>query len=252
MNHRELIEQLRHSGQFTLSDTGRERLQRVLLKEFDYLASEPVPVSVARGHRLVFASTLVAGALLSLLGMGAIANAAKPGDALFGLDQAVEQVELHLMVSETAKARVEARIAEERLAEQRELEDRHSNHTPAAEKEATKALDQALERVDEAQKKLEDRPGAASESLQKTAEHLKELQQQHEERRGRSGAGVPDDDRQTGKNINRVTDNPENESASNLETEDRQNEVDDRQGETTNASVNRNEREDGHEEESDR
>ena len=54
---------------------------------------------------------------LGLIGGGTAADAAKPGDALFGIDLALEKLELALAASAESKAEVRIKHAEERLEE---------------------------------------------------------------------------------------------------------------------------------------
>ena len=65
--------------------------------------------------RVVFA--VVLGLAVAMGGVVAVADAAGPGDLLFGVDRAVEEVRLRLVADEVAEARLRLEIAAERLEE---------------------------------------------------------------------------------------------------------------------------------------
>ena len=69
--------------------------------------------------RVVFA--VILGLAVAMGGVVAVADAAGPGDLLFGVDQAVEQVRLRLTTDGVAEARLRLEFAVERL-EEAELE----------------------------------------------------------------------------------------------------------------------------------
>jgi len=102
-----------------------------------------------------FAPLLIVG-LVALLGVGgagvaAVADGARPGDALDGVDQAVEGLRRSLTTSPEARARLEADLATERINEAASLAaenrtqhvqqalDRYATHLNAAQQKAAEA-----------------------------------------------------------------------------------------------------------------
>jgi hypothetical protein len=122
--------------------------------------------------------------LIVVLGVGTsvAANAAKPGDLLFGVDRVAEQVRLRLTTDETAKATYEAAVAEERAREQAKLEDEQSDHASEASELTRQALEQALGAVARVQEQLTEKQGNGSEALMKVETRLRELQGERERR----------------------------------------------------------------------
>lgn len=72
-------------------------------------------------HKLKYILTILAG-IAVVGGTAYAASGSKPGDALFGLKKAGENVELNLVSSQTTKAQLQAKFAQERLAELNEIE----------------------------------------------------------------------------------------------------------------------------------
>ena len=128
-------------------------------------------------------ASIIVSVLLALgVGTTAAANTAKPGDFLFGWDQATEHVRLALTFGEEAKARYEAQVAEERVQEQLQLEAHHSEHAQEAAQLANQALDQAIQSVTRVRAKLDDHPGNAAAAMSQVETRLRALQTTHENR----------------------------------------------------------------------
>lgn len=107
-------------------------------------------------------------------------DAAKPGDALYGVDRAIESVRLNFTLSDTAKANFEVARAQEREEERLLVGDDDSDD---AEEHVNRALEQAentLERVTEEQ--AEKGNERAQQKLTNVSLKLSELRARHEAR----------------------------------------------------------------------
>lgn len=189
MNDAELITKLRNSGHADLDPTVASRIRQATITEFTRVMAEPEqhptrwfvpPVFFAQRAVGVTAIAL----LIVVLGFGTsvAANAAKPGDLLFGVDRVAEQVRLRLTTDETAKATYEAAVAEERAREQAKLEGEQSDHASEASELTRQALEQALGAVARVQEQLTEKQGNGSEALMKVETRLRELQGERERR----------------------------------------------------------------------
>ena len=79
-------------------------------------------VSKQKGFAPIIVVLAIVLAGLGSVGTATAANNSKPGDPLFGLDTALEQIQVNLASSDVAKAEVRLKIARERLDELQELE----------------------------------------------------------------------------------------------------------------------------------
>ena len=185
-----IIQALRASGTVPLSDETKKRLMRAIL--LSYQTDDGRPQTEDRDNkRSSFFSlhpmipTIILVVLLALgTGTALAADRAKPGDALFGIDQALERTRLSFTLSAETKAQVAADIAEERQEEQQELE---KENRLAALDEANRHVDKALEQATETLEKVRDNVDAkdatdrASDALLKVEEKLTNLQVRHQE-----------------------------------------------------------------------
>jgi len=171
-----LIKAIRDSGRAELPVGAQQRLVQRLQAEMTSVrkASES---RYKERQRSVFNQltpkpmiAIVIAAIILLTGSGTViaSDFSRPGDTLFGLDQAAERTRLAVTFGDQARARVRADIAEEREQERLELlEDNDSEHAQEAEKLANEALTQAIETISEVRLKLEEKgnPGKAVEAL---------------------------------------------------------------------------------------
>lgn len=191
MNDHRLEAQLRRTDQSTPNPTATARTRTRILNEFDHVTTEPIErfKRMQSTHPLfappMFAATLVSIIIALGLGVTAVANAAKPGDALFPWDQAAERVRLALTFGAEAKATYTAQVAEERVQEQLTLENEQSTHVDEASTLAGTALDRAITTVGEVKDRIDDNPGKAAQTLTKVETRLRELRDQHDERNTR-------------------------------------------------------------------
>ncbi len=184
MNEQELIAQLRASDRPVLSDDATKKIQPVLLAEFDRVTEDQATRStrangwfISLPPRPMFTAAIASIILALGLGTTSIANAAKPGDALFGWDQATERLRLALTPGAAGKATYEAKIAEERFGEKMELENEKSEHAAEAVELSDRALDQALTTVSRVKVELETKKsGAGASALAKVEARLRTLQ----------------------------------------------------------------------------
>lgn len=178
MTNDPLISQLKESGQASMDTDRAARMRRETLAAFDRVPFDaPIrqaPLQWLSSKRLV---TAALAAIILTFGFSttAMANAARPGDFLFGWDQAAERLRLALTFGSEAKAKYEARVAEERVRERLELEAKNSSHATASVQLSDKALHQALESVIKARAKAEHRPGRAYEALGEVETRLRAL-----------------------------------------------------------------------------
>jgi hypothetical protein len=88
--------------------------------------------------------SIAAFALVLILGVGgttAAAQQSRPGDVLFPIERALEEVRLALAVNDTARASLQLKFAEERLLELRSLvEETQSDATPSATTDASSTV----------------------------------------------------------------------------------------------------------------
>ncbi|USN54029.1 MAG: hypothetical protein H6760_02560 [Candidatus Nomurabacteria bacterium] len=159
---KEIIKLLKMSHSQSLSPAARERIEARLR-----MAASSVTVPEADrykqrsgfflNHKNMIASILIAIVLLGS-GTGTVlaANNAKPGDWLFGIDQAVEQVRLNLATSAEARLRIQAEIAAERAKELAELEQEQKEQLARdAADHVNSALQNAQQTVAEVRDELE-------------------------------------------------------------------------------------------------
>lgn len=154
---------------------------------------------------------IIIAAVLALGGGTAVlANTAAPGDALYGVDQWMEQVQERFTGDTEGKARLMARFSEERLAELEkirqtdpaQLEAKLKARWEERHQEAINRLSESIAKVNEIQARFEEKLSTATEEAQKTAyqkviNHLEEIQTRRTERlesvesQPYSGTGAP-------------------------------------------------------------
>lgn len=183
MNNHDLISALRASGRQSMPPASRDRMQQALLQAHRSVTFQPAARSnhmqgfvYHLSPRSMIATAIIAIVMAASVGTTAVADSAKPGDFLFGWDQAAERVRATLTFSETAKAEYESRVAEERLRERLELEAKNSEHAEDARERAERALEQALESVSRVRLKLEAKNnGEAAAALERVELRLRSM-----------------------------------------------------------------------------
>lgn len=177
----DIADRLCQNANVCLTPDAQRRIRERLLSEYQeqkYRYSMP-PVSATPRHRL--APVIISVAFVVIIGAGigtvSAANDAKPGDLLFGIDRAVERVQLAVTPDQTQRAKLLADIAQEREQEHRDLE--LTNNTAAAQKAeqlAVAAVSQAVETNDTARAELiEQGNGAAVADLNQVRNEVDSL-----------------------------------------------------------------------------
>lgn len=187
----DLIRALKTSGSFEMGLNAAKRTEDLLLAEARRVTVAPEsrysssPEVLFVTLRPMFIPIAILIVLLAGAGTAVASNSAKPGDWLWGVDRAVEQVQLKLTTSSTARAELLAKQAVERAQEAADLEE-ETGDTPATEqaKEHTdRALEQARETIDTVQAKMEEKGNdQAAETLQRVEDKLQELKTRHDAR----------------------------------------------------------------------
>lgn len=186
MNEQDIVKKLRTSGQVQLPPERAQKIRQAILAEVQPVTTgDPGRYTQQKRFYQLIPKPMIAAAIASIiiaLGLGTttVANAARPGDLLYGWDTATERLRLALTLSQEGKATYEAQRAEERLQEQLDLEAKNSDHAAEAAVHAGVALDQAILSVGAARLKLEDRSGKGFEALTKVEARLRELRDRHE------------------------------------------------------------------------
>lgn len=156
-----------------LSPDAKNRMKSLLLAEFASVTH--LHPDRYRNHKInnksfIFQPMMIPiiAAIVILLGgsVGTVvaSDNAKPGDALFGIDQASENVHVFLSFSDTAKAKVKAEIAEEREEERVELESEgRSDDALEAEEHADNALVNAIETISRVRLKMQEKGNTEAE-----------------------------------------------------------------------------------------
>ncbi len=86
---------------------------------------------VTRRFSMPIFATIMLSLILGAGGLAHAANTSGPESSLWGLDQALEQAELHLTSTSHAKLALETKISEERMAELKAVQDEESTTTDA-------------------------------------------------------------------------------------------------------------------------
>ncbi|MFH1235741.1 MAG: DUF5667 domain-containing protein [Parcubacteria group bacterium] len=192
LSHHEAEELIRKASYPELNTTSQQRIKQTLLSEFanvvnarddrqneqeekpsyHLLAQPMIPIIIALVMVVVGAGTAIAS------------DSAKPGDALHGVDQALEDVRLNFTLSDTAKAEYMLERAQEREQERLELESEgKTEDVSEAEEHVDRILDNALETINRVRAEQEERGNEnASETLGDVYEKLTELQERHQDR----------------------------------------------------------------------
>jgi len=142
-----------------------------------------------------FLPILIAILLAGGAGTAALADAAKPGDALYPVDQWMERMQTKLAKSEDTRANLYARFNQERLAELEDL--RNIDPSKLSEKakelwmqhqeEATDRLARSIEQVTALQEKFQEKLSSAKDDAQKAVfqkiiDHLAQVRAKREDR----------------------------------------------------------------------
>lgn len=193
----DLINALRQSEPVRLGSAARERIRARVLAEFSRVTTGggqrymSVEHPYHRGWAFALAPAAVVVLMVAAIGTTAAADAAKPGDWLYVWDRGIEKVRLSLTVGASARAKVQADLAEERAVELDVLVQSSSNDTSSAEVETDQALNQAIETVTEVKVKQEAKGNdRATEALDRVEERLKQLQDKQRERSKRKTDGT--------------------------------------------------------------
>lgn len=189
LSHRQLADALRASGGRAMPEQAKNRVRSAILSAATHVTFSPVPRY--KGHltltyKPMFAAIIIAVVLLGSTGTAIAADQSKPGDALFGLDQVLENVRLKLTLSDTAKADLAVEIAQERAEELNQLKQEEGDNAPTdavlqdAESETDHALQQARETLSGVQSKLEDQGSdRARSAINRVREKFQELEERH-------------------------------------------------------------------------
>ncbi|HCM68109.1 MAG TPA: hypothetical protein DIS62_03850, partial [Candidatus Kerfeldbacteria bacterium] len=166
LSQHEAEELIRKVSYPVLNPTSQQRIKQTLLSEFTnvtnarderytmqeektfyHLSTQPmIPIIIAIVMAIVGAGTAIAS------------NSAKPGDALHGVDQALEDARLNFTLGDTAKAEFMLEIAQEREKERFELESEgRSENVSEAEEHIDRSLDNALETINRVRAEQEER-----------------------------------------------------------------------------------------------
>ncbi len=182
---------LRTAGRPHLRPESRERIRLAVVASFaDVIRNADERYKYQTAEFTFFSPSIMIPVIIAIIlvvaGAGTViaSDAAKPGDALFGVDKALEQTRLDFTISRTAKAEYLANIAQEREKERAQLEaEGKSQESASADVEVGQALDTAKQTIDEVRTKQEQEGDShAVDTLTKVEDKLLELQQQHEER----------------------------------------------------------------------
>lgn len=156
-----LEKDLRQVRKLSLNQEAKKRLKSSLLSEFRRVTTaEDFRYNKAESKLIInFKPMIPALIIIILLGSGVgtafAADSAKPGDLLFGVDQAVEKVKFSMSFSDLTKARLKAEIAEERGKEHEQLVKEHKvKESEEGEKLANLALEQAIATIIQVQERL--------------------------------------------------------------------------------------------------
>ena len=148
-----------------------------------------------KGVAMPFLPILIAILLAGGAGTAALADAAKPGDALYPVDQWMERMQTKLAKSEDTRANLYARFNQERLAELEDL--RNIDPSKLSEKakelwmqhqeEATDRLARSIEQVTALQEKFQEKLSSAKDDAQKAVfqkiiDHLAQVRAKREDR----------------------------------------------------------------------
>lgn len=153
MTDHELQEHLRKPSATRLDSASADRIHKALIAEYASVSFSPQPrykgvVGIyPLGTRPMVYSIIASFLVAFVLGTTTVANAAKPGDFLFGWDTTTEHVRHALTIGQQAKVEYEAKVAEERIAERLELEAEHSEHAEDAARLSDDAVKNALSTI---------------------------------------------------------------------------------------------------------
>lgn len=120
---RRVIEALRKSGDARMRPDAQQRISQALLREVERMQREPLvqhSPAPARGPlniRVALALLAVIAMLVIGVGGAIAADRSVPGDPLFGLDRALERLQMKMAVREEARAHLATLIATERERE---------------------------------------------------------------------------------------------------------------------------------------
>lgn len=141
--------------------------------------------------------TIITAAIVIFVGASTAvtAQAARPGDALYGLDRALDQLHLHVAIGAQARASVAANIAEERQAELDQIQQQsvvNVQNETEAQADANVALDRAIEAVGKiTTKSVKNRAAIASRAAAKV-QHLIEIRVRQQAKKAQQELKHPD------------------------------------------------------------
>lgn len=188
MKTADIITALQRSGRDTLQPSVRDRIRSSIVQEFHSVRRDRdvrfTPL-VRTSYQLspMIASLVAVMIFAAAVGTTLAAEGAKPGDPLYHWDRGVEQVRLSLTVGSEARAKYQAKLAEERIREVEDLEHTHVEITATVRQDTDIALKQAIEAVVEVKHKQKVKGNVrASQALQNVEERLKELKERQREK----------------------------------------------------------------------
>jgi hypothetical protein len=150
-SHRILAARLRALPKQELSTIRRNEMRRKVIVAAVAMPSVK-PARFPKERPGFFAAAAISAALVVFVLTSTVitAQAAKPGDALYGLDRAIDKAHLALTFNKGARANVAATIAVERQAELERITEQTPVNTTLqqqAQTNANRALDRAIEAV---------------------------------------------------------------------------------------------------------
>ena len=183
----ELAQLLKEKAAGLKLSTGEKQALRYSLME--KIAIIDVTKSTSQGYRwwkyqlsfkgvtMPFLPILIAILLAGGAGTAALANNAKPGDALYPVDQWLERVQTKLAVSESTRAELYAKFSAERLQELEDIDSVDPTELSDAAKalweehqqEAIDRLGKSIEQVTALQEKFQEKLAAATNDSEKAA-----------------------------------------------------------------------------------
>ncbi|MBI5037950.1 MAG: hypothetical protein HZC01_04595 [Candidatus Kerfeldbacteria bacterium] len=188
----EITQALKRGSQLHLDNQARQRMRLSIFAIFDTVTSVSKQRYTNNESIKAHLSTLMVRPMIPIIialvlmagttGTAIAADNAKPGDALFGVDQALEEARLSFAFGDDAKSQVWVDIAEERESEMQVLiEEGETELAEEAADHAARALDNALIVINRVRAEHEDE-GKSSEALDDVSEKLEEVQNRFIER----------------------------------------------------------------------
>ncbi len=184
----DLISALNRSGQVQFKAEAKARIKQSVLQAFEAVTARGIDRSYKQPTRLIINFNRMIPVIIAIVvlvtgvGTAVASDSAKPGDWLFPVDRAVESARLTLTLRDTDRAKLSAKIAEEREQERLELKaENQTNQAEEADEHTNRALDNAIETVDGVlAKQIEKGNDGAVQALTNVSLKLRAIQDRHE------------------------------------------------------------------------